>query len=462
MADVDQSPILRSAPLGRETASRASETVERREDVTDPLGPRRAALDGWLVATVIAIFIALTIGAGLDWRWAGLGAAGILSVAWLTASRDRAAVAVTRPVGPGRVGRWPDSGLRVGLDAIDQPCILVDTDGTTRHANPAAVLRFGGLRSGDPLSFGLRVTVVLDAVARLAAGSETDVETADWTERVPMERWYRAVLTPIRLPTTRTDGRPPRPDFVLIRIIDRTEAYLVERMRVDFVANASHELRTPLASLIGFVETLRGPARDDANARERFLAIMLDQANRMKRLIDDLLSLSRVEMRAHVRPDTAVDLASIARHVADALGPLAREAEVQVELEIPSRPIMVLGDRDELVQVVSNLLENAIKYGGTAKRVRLGLRQDASSPREAVLEVQDWGPGIAREHLPRLTERFYRADALSSREKKGTGLGLAIVKHIVTRHRGHLKIDSELGKGAIFQVRLDVSSPPQQ
>jgi two-component system, OmpR family, phosphate regulon sensor histidine kinase PhoR len=227
-------------------------------------------------------------------------------------------------------------------------------------------------------------------------------------------------------------------------------------MRVDFVANASHELRTPLASLTGFIETLQGPAKNDPNAREQFLGIMLDQARRMKRLIDDLLSLSRIEMRAHVVPDTEVDLTAIVRHVIDALAPVAIENEVDVRLTVPSTPVILPGDRDELVQVASNLIENAIKYGADGKRVDVTIEPDANAQGAPgmILSVRDFGPGIAAEHLPRLTERFYRVDVKESRERKGTGLGLAIVKHIVQRHRGRLSVESVVGQGATFQVRL--------
>ncbi|MBL8572052.1 MAG: hypothetical protein JNM13_00110 [Hyphomicrobiaceae bacterium] len=451
---------LDASPPPADAASEARIVTSEPEAGGADRGRRGLAIsivNWWLIIAAGIVFFLLMVFAGLNIGAALLGFAGITSVVWLVGSLERPQQAAVS-VGAGRIGRWPDSGLRTGLDAIDQPCVLVDATGITRHVNPEGVVRFAGLRTGFPLSFGLRTTVVLDAFTRLAAGGGP--ETVEWTERVPTERWFRAVLTPIRLPIVRETDPGPAPDFVLLRIIDRTEAYLVERMRVDFIANASHELRTPLASLIGFVETLQGPARDDPNARAKFLAIMLDQANRMKRLIDDLLSLSRVEMKAHVRPDTPLDLAVTCRHVVDALGPVAAEAGVSIETDITSEAAVVLGDRDELVQVISNLIENAIKYGGEARRVRLGLRRESLPQRGAqvVIEVQDWGPGIAIEHVPRLTERFYRAGNAQSREKKGTGLGLAIVKHILARHRGQLKIDSEVGRGSTFQVRLEAAA----
>jgi two-component system phosphate regulon sensor histidine kinase PhoR len=216
-------------------------------------------------------------------------------------------------------------------------------------------------------------------------------------------------------------------------------------------------MRTPLAAVSGFIETLQGPARDDPAARERFLAIMGDQTRRMRRLIDDLLSLSRVEMRAHVRPSETVDLAEIVARVVTALAPIARDQDVTLVLEGADAPLRLRGDADELAQVFSNLVENAIKYGGPGKTVTVRATQADGPEAPISVAVADEGPGIAAEHLPRLTERFYRVDVASSRSKQGTGLGLAIVKHIVTRHRGKLTITSSPGAGATFTVTL----PPE-
>jgi two-component system phosphate regulon sensor histidine kinase PhoR len=225
-------------------------------------------------------------------------------------------------------------------------------------------------------------------------------------------------------------------------------------MRADFVANVSHELRTPLASLLGFIETLQGPAREDTEARERFLGLMKAQAERMRRLIDDLLSLSRIEMSAHERPTATVDFARIIRHVIDVLGSLARDAGVEVSVDL-SGPLLVKGEWDELVQVVQNLVENAIKYAAAGKRVEVtGQIEGEADRQKVVVRVRDYGPGIAPEHLPRLTERFYRVSVQESRARGGTGLGLAIVKHILNRHRGKLSIASQLGEGTTFTVKL--------
>jgi two-component system phosphate regulon sensor histidine kinase PhoR len=246
------------------------------------------------------------------------------------------------------------------------------------------------------------------------------------------------------------------PNLVLMTFHDLTPLRRAEQMRADFVANASHELRTPLAALSGFIDTLQGSARDDAAARQRFLAIMHTQATRMARLIDDLLSLSRIELNEHLHPQTPVDLVSIVRQVRDSLETLARGNDMKIYVQGADEPFTVLGDRDELIRVFENLIENALKYGASGKRVDIDF-SCAESPdgrREARVAVRDYGPGIAPEHLPRLTERFYRVDVAESRSQGGTGLGLALVKHILNRHGGRLGIESVLGDGATFTVRL--------
>jgi two-component system phosphate regulon sensor histidine kinase PhoR len=239
--------------------------------------------------------------------------------------------------------------------------------------------------------------------------------------------------------------------MILLIVDDMSERRNADRVRVDFVANASHELRTPLASLAGFIETLQGPARDDPTARERFLGIMREQAERMSRLVNDLLSLSRIEMKAHVRPSGRVDLISVVKHVSDSLEPLARDLGVTVELVAPDAPVEVTGDRDELIQVFENLIENACKYGQNGKRVVVTI-SDAEGRTGPAVAIRDFGPGIPEEHIPRLTERFYRVDVEDSRRHRGTGLGLAIVKHILARHQARLSVTSRLGEGATFSV----------
>lgn len=246
--------------------------------------------------------------------------------------------------------------------------------------------------------------------------------------------------------------------IALVTFQDITPVTAAGQMRRDFVANVSHELRTPLTALMGFIETLRGPAKDDAAARSRFLGIMQDETERMNRLVGDLLSLSRVEADERVRPTAQVDVVAVLAATLRNLTPLAEEADVTLVTDLPDAPVMATGDMDQLVQVFTNLIENAIKYGGAGKRVFVTLHVDdyarAVRARGAVICVRDEGPGIDPRHLPRLTERFYRADDHRSRALGGTGLGLAIVKHILNRHRGRIKIFSEFGQGAEFKVIL--------
>ncbi|MGQ3674846.1 ATP-binding protein [Xanthobacter sp. TB0139] len=349
-----------------------------------------------------------------------------------------------------------DARVEALVAALPEPALLLTPRGEVIIANARVPLALGPVRPGDPLSYLVRVPEVLDAVRVAAAdGAQLRVEFA---ERVPLDRWLEAHVVPLQLdagPKAPATGR--RPDAVLLILRDLTQQRRVEQMRADFVANASHELRTPLASLSGFIETLQGPARNDAPAQERFLGIMAAQATRMSRLIDDLLSLSRIELHAHVQPETVVDLNDILSHVCDTLSPLAEERGVSVECEGASGPVRVRGDRDELIRLLENLVENGLKYGASGKRVTVRLvREDSGSGQVAVVSVRDYGPGIPPEHLPRLTERFYRVDVAASRGQGGTGLGLAIVKHIVARHRGRMNIESVPDEGATFAFRLDI------
>lgn len=245
---------------------------------------------------------------------------------------------------------------------------------------------------------------------------------------------------------------------VLVSFQDVTQMTQAGLMRRDFVANVSHELRTPLTSLMGFIETLQGPAREDAAARDRFLEIMGNEAGRMNRLVGDLLSLSRVEAEERVRPTQRLNLVAVLTSTLRNLTPLATQQQITLTPDYGDQPVHVLGDSDQLLQVFTNLVENAVKYGGDGKQVHVivqAVGSDASLRAPAVhITVKDQGPGIDPHHLPRLTERFYRADSHRNRSLGGTGLGLAIVKHILNRHRGRLRIASELGKGAEFTVVL--------
>ena len=328
------------------------------------------------------------------------------------------------------------------VKAMPEPAVIVGPDGRAAAANQPALDLLPGLKVGEPFVLALRAPDVVDARRRAMASGE--VERVQWSERVPVERLFDVCVAPLATADKEVVA-------TLLTLRDLTELRRAERMRVDFIANASHELRTPLASLLGFIETLQGSARDDANARDRFLAIMRQQGRRMARLIEDLLSLSRIEQKQHVRPETAVDLAQTVRSVVDALTPVAEELGVEIR-HSSVEPVFVTGDRDELLRVAENLIENAIKYGvrpdnGNARHVDVLV---GVTEKEATLTVRDYGYGIAPEHLPRLTERFYRVDDTQSRARNGTGLGLAIVKHILTRHRGKLTITSRINHGSTF------------
>ena len=343
------------------------------------------------------------------------------------------------------------------IEALPDCMIVVHGDARVVAANSPAKAMLPALRIDGALALALRDPDILDAIRRVNGSGRS--ETVPWRDRVPVERSFDVSVAPFDLPDEER--------LVLVTLRDHTEQRRVDRMRADFVSNASHELRTPLASLLGFVETLQGPARDDASARARFLAIMAEQARRMARLVDDLLSLSRIEQTLHVRPDKPVDLALVARHVADTLAPLAAETGVTLDITAPAE-VLINGDRDELVRVAENLIENAIKYGAMPQLTSAGAETPSvveisvtGSRRDGVLIVHDHGPGIAAEHLPRLTERFYRIDAGQSRAKGGTGLGLAIVKHIVARHRGRLHVSSEPGQGSVFTVVIPLRTPPK-
>lgn len=341
------------------------------------------------------------------------------------------------------------------LDSLDFPVFLLAGDSNVLFQNRQAIEQFGIIMRGGHLSVRIRSPAILDLVQEAMTTGQT--ATIEYSERVPSERWYQVRLAPLNnLPVTVKGGRR-----FLMTFRETTETRRIDRMRSDFVANASHELRTPLASLMGFVETLQGPARNDPDAQGRFLAIMLEQAGRMTRLIDDLLSLSRLELKPRVSLSSHVDLAALLGHVRDSLKPLAHELGVEIRYQPPDKPVMVIGDRDELIQVFDNLVENACKYAQEGKFVDLGLErpQDPVEREQGFVNasVTDYGAGIPAEHVPRLTERFYRVSIETSRSKKGTGLGLAIVKHILTRHHARLLIHSRVGVGSTFTVCLKLA-----
>ena len=408
----------------------------------------------WRSARVVIIAAAIVFAAlvALGALTAGFAILGFAVLAAVALLGSRAGEDANRLVRPVAVADRAGERLDAVVAGLPDPVIALDRNGRVLTLNDRARALTPALRQGEPVSLALRMPELIEAIGRAyATGEEQRVE---YSERVPLDRWFELIVKPVQ-----REPKLNRPDLVLMTFHDLTPLRRVEEMRADFVANASHELRTPLAALSGFIETLQGSARDDAKARERFLAIMQEQAKRMARLIDDLLSLSRIELNAHRRPDTPVDLAPIVRQVADGLETLARDRGVVVQVDA-ARVLRVPGDRDELVRVFENLVENALKYGASGKRIDIALTEGESpdGEPEARVGVRDYGPGIAPEHVPRLTERFYRVDVRESRAQGGTGLGLALVKHILNRHHGRLSIESMPGAGATFTVFLPLAS----
>jgi len=334
------------------------------------------------------------------------------------------------------------TGERV-LDAAPEPLIVLDIRQQITHANHAAEQAFGGQLSGRPVVEVARSPELLDAVEAVLSGLESqatvDIDINDFGLRS-----YRAIIGRLE----RVGGAG---EAAVVAMQDLTAIRRVEEMRADFVANASHELRTPLASLVGFIETLDGPARDDVAARQRFLGIMRDQAAHMARLVEDLLSLSRIEMEEHAPPGVTNDLVDVLQAVVDQLSPVAAERDVTVVFDAPEFLPEVAGDPDILQQVFRNLIENAIKYGRKSGKVEIVAGVVDGEVRVA---ISDEGPGIPAEHIPRLTERFYRVDVARSRTMGGTGLGLAIVKHILNRCGARLVVSSRVEVGSVFTVFL--------
>jgi len=347
------------------------------------------------------------------------------------------------------VGRMRRADAAI-LESLPDPLLVLGADRGALRANAAARALFGvrateaGPLAGDTAA-ALRHPALAGAVDR--ALTEGTRQAVDLVLPVPVPRELAVQVIPLDPPLA-DGGR------LIVQLSDRTRERAVERMRADFVANASHELRTPLASLMGFIETLRGPAENDPEARARFLGIMAEQSDRMRRLIDDLLGLSRIELAEHQPPTGRVVLAELARSEAEAMAPILASRSVKLALALDEAAVAAPADAEQLAQVLRNLLENAVRYGNAGGEVRLAVERTPGARAGVTLSVADDGPGIPREHIPRLTERFYRVDKGRARQAGGTGLGLAIVKHIVNRHRGQLLIESQEGKGATFKVWL--------
>jgi two-component system phosphate regulon sensor histidine kinase PhoR len=361
----------------------------------------------------------------------------------LAAQAPLAAMAPAFPEPP----QPPEPTWRAIIDSTTDPVMLIDRDGYVIHFNPPLADLFDKVRPGIPLTNLTRSPALLQALATLTPDERQRIVQIE--DRIPVLRKLSAIVTPVSM---EDDS-----GLKLVVLRDLTAEQQHAQQRSDFIAHASHELRTPLASLKSMVETLQGPARDDVSGRERFLAMMEAQASRMSRLIDDLLVLSRAEMRVHVPPTDRVDLAELIKSCAEQLRPLADGRGNEIIVEGFDAPIVVRGDRDDLFQIFQNLLQNAIKYGREDDEVRVTARRVVKPGRRDAVEIRvvDRGEGIAPEHLPRISERFYRVSATASRAKGGTGLGLAIVKYLLNRHKGRLDVESEVGKGSTFQVTLD-------
>ncbi|MHA7870923.1 MAG: ATP-binding protein [Hyphococcus sp.] len=434
----------------------------------------------------------------LDFLWAsgisaGVGIAALASgqarwefvvIAW---AAFMAALAVRYRFSSGRVWAKPiqtivESGLsaqqaeianlqiaRGVAQSLPEPLFILDADGVIEHANPAAET-FVGVKGIEGRHFAaiLRSPDVFEAAEHVQKAHEP--QTVDFTTAGSVERSCRAFVAPLGEENARMKS--------LVFIRDLTSERRLEQMRADFIASASHELRTPLASLLGFIETMKGHAKDDPEAQDRFLSIMQSQAERMQRLVADLMSLSRIELNEHVPPRNFVKLSDIAGDVVESLAPLFEQAGAIVDIiDDADGADAVRGERDEIFQTIQNLLDNAVKYGGEPALIKLRVGRGAAPPlvedgepgqragdsaaqiagrhgvsidRLVYIQIRDFGPGIERADLPRLTERFYRVNVERSRKRGGTGLGLAIVKHVMNRHQGGFQIESKLAGGTAF------------
>ena len=424
-------------------------------------------------AALVAVTLSQTEAAG--WTFAASLIGALASLAAVATTWPRRAEAPAVPVAPAPA----DIGFRAALEGLPDPVLIVEggeaedfAQRRVRFANGAARSLLKASGQGEPLVSALRDPEALEAIDEALYG-RTPREVA-YEPAGAQDRFWRISASPL--------GSHLDQPLAVVRFRDETDSQRMERMRADFLANASHELKTPLASLQGFIETLKGHARDDERARDRFLDIMASQTARMSRMIADLLSLSRIELSEHIAPMGRADVALAARDVVDALAPLLAQHEARVEITAEG-DTHVSGDRDQIIQVIQNLTENAVRYGPAGSVVHLTIKpgrtlaeaQAAVRPEAArlailtpdrdeaaryvVVRIADRGRGLEREHLPRLTERFYRVEGQKSGESPGTGLGLSIVKHIVNRHKGGLIVESAPGEGTVFTVYVPGARP---
>ena len=333
-----------------------------------------------------------------------------------------------------------NSNLQSIVEALPYPAFFVGEGFFITHVNAHANELFEQPLMGQVFAKALRQP---EAMNCLKDAIETEqLQTCDLMLKIARSRAFQGSAAPIG-------------SNILFTLLDISAELDAEKARSTFVANVSHELRSPLTALSGVVETLQGPARNDEKARDRFLDLMQGETERMTRLVGDLLSLSKLEAKEHVMPVDQVDLKSTIERVIAVLSESTPIYKGRVEFSAPDADLIITGDRDELTEVFQNLIENALKYSPPDSKVDVYVLLKESSPSKVTIKIKDQGEGIAKEHLPRLTERFYRVDKGRSREIGGTGLGLAIVKHILSRHRARLAIDSKLGEGT--EVRATFS-----
>ena len=415
----------------------------------------------WTIGTAIPLIGLLLVLIAADqvgiWSALALAVAAFGGIYFVMKNRLRSEATMEREVTRlrSRIAILSDDDLQRSriiddmIDTLPDPLIFLDGNQRINRVNRAARALGEGARVGNPLSRLFRQPDLMRAVNK--ALEESCTQEAELALSSPVAQTFKVRMLPINEPRSMQQSR--KRSALLLVMQDVTQAYRMEQLRADFVANVSHELRTPLTSLMGFIETLQGPARGDAKAQEKFLSIMQEQSGRMLHIIEDLLSLSRIELDEHSRPSEEVHIAEVLRKVDDVLSIKAAQREMPIEITVPDQVPPLSGDSNQLIQVFQNLIDNALKYGRPGTPVEVTVRR---SDNRLKIDVRDHGAGIARDHLPRLTERFYRVDNARSREMGGTGLGLAIVKHIVKRHRGRISVESELEKGTCFTVSLPI------
>ncbi|MGH1352920.1 MAG: ATP-binding protein [Methyloligellaceae bacterium] len=402
-----------------------------------------------LLIVIAAVIIFMTVWAEVPFVLASCGYAVIFAAAGFLPRKGmlRPLVSITKSPSLQKVETIECQSI---IDVMPFPALMLNAHGKVLYMNEKSREIFSPGALHQHISSFIRDPDFLDAINQVPR-RDAPIEIY-YTERVPVERKMNVSIA--RFKGARHNIWIPS---ILVSFQDLTDQGRINQMRSDFIANVSHELRTPLASVMGFIDTLQGSARNDPSVQDKFFGIMRDQVERMTRLINDLLSLSKVEMDVHILPKDRVDLAEVVDYVVATLHPLADELKVDLQVESDLEVADIKGTRDEIIQLFQNLIHNALKYGASGSKVTVNLTKESdrvSGKDNISVAVIDRGPGIAVEHLPRLTERFYRVDVKSSRDKGGTGLGLAIVKHIITRHRGELKIKSKLGEGSVFKVLI--------